>query len=162
MLCINNNNNNDNRHHHRHHNDNNNNINNLLEYVYSAYVLYKSVDTADDPSSKFIWVLSIFWKEQCCSLFDICIFANWIDFRCMIDVADTNKTFLKKMVGKKKWTALKNYPIWAHSWGVQLFGIRCKPRSSNETRKTKHYRGPTIRSLSRVGLGLVLVTQGDF
>ena len=54
MLCINNNNNNDNSHHHRHHNDNNNNINNLLEYAYSAYVLYKSVNTADDPSSKFI------------------------------------------------------------------------------------------------------------
>ena len=54
MLCINNNNNNDNSHHHRHHNDNNNNINNLLEYVYSAYVPYKSVNTADDPSSKFI------------------------------------------------------------------------------------------------------------
>ena len=54
MLCINNDNNNDNRHHHRHHNDNNNNINNLLEYVYCAEVLYKSVNTADHSSSKII------------------------------------------------------------------------------------------------------------
>ena len=72
------------------------------------------------------------------------------------------QNIFKENGGKPKMNCIEKLPDLSSLLRSRLFGIRRKARSSNETRKTKHYQGPVIRSLSRVGLGLVLVTQGDF